>query len=823
MLADFKYALRGLAKSRGFSAVAIITLALGIGANTAIFSVVEGTLLRRLPFPNADRLVRLYEAADDSGARGSTLTLSEQTFRQWREFGRDIFDDVGAATGANVTAGVVGDNPAQNIPAARISANFLSVLGLAPAVGRNFTEEEDREGGPAVAIVSHDFWRQHLDGRPDVVGSTIPIDGVSRTIIGVMPKTFRHPYRANIWLPLALPAASPTQATNHYLYGVARLRKGIDPTQGEAAVKRMCAAINQAQPDANNAHAAYLPPLRESFVMDLRPKIMVIVAASFCALFIAAANFAGLLLARVVERQGEFALRSALGAGWTRLVRQQIVQAIVLSIFGTMAGLLLASWVTPTLMAMSPEGADATGSAMREFDNAVRLDWPVFGFAAGVMLLVGLGFGFLPALYASRVDLRGAMSVTSRSATLDPRTRRLLAIFVVAQLAIAAALMIASLTAAQYFRKLVDEPWGFATDHRVAFKIAISDRLFATPAQTQQVIDATLAELQRIPGITAATATEPSPMTAPRNLIACNPEGAQPPEPRGFHLAYLRAAPPNYFKAMEHPLLQGREFSDVDLAESTPVCIISRAFARRFWPGQDPIGKRVKWGRLDGPRPWLTIVGVVGDMRVIADPRDGEVVGMVARPLTQVVAVGPALVDEITFVVVSSAKSGAIESAIRAAVKRADPRVATYEIISLEAAAAQSRVTERFIFVLVSLFSALGLVLAAVGLYGLLSLQVARRQREFGIRSALGATATQLIQLVARQGASLLGAGFMAGGIATWGIVRTIQSQWSTMPAPNVAVWILGAIVLCLAVVVACWIPARRAGRIDPVIALRAE
>src|SRR5437763_2246625 len=434
----------------------------------------------------------------------------------------------------------------------------------------------------------------------------------------------------------------------------------------------MCVAIAAAEPNPNNAHAAYLPPLRESFIMDLRPKILVIVVAAVCALLIAAINFSGLLLARVVERQGEFALRSALGAGGGQLVRQQITQAIIFSILGTISGLLLALWITPALVAASPEGSDITGSAMREFDYAVRLDWPVFGFAAGVMLFVGLGFGFLPALHAARVDLRGAINVASRTATLARSTRRLLSILVVVQFAVAAALMVASLTAAQYFLKLVREPWGFATDHRLAFKVAVSDRLFSTSEQTQHLIDATLRELRQLPGIAAATATGPSPMTAPRNLISCNPEGAAPPEPRGFHLAYMRSASPGYFKTMGQTLLQGREFSDVDRAGAPPICIVSRAFAQRFWPGQDAIGKRVKWGRLDGPRPWLTVVGVVSDMKAIADPRDGEVVGMLARPLSQMIALGPTLIDEFTFIVVTNGNTGALESAIRAAVKRAD-------------------------------------------------------------------------------------------------------------------------------------------------------
>lgn len=822
MITDLRYAFRMLVKAPAFTAVAVITLALGIGANTAIFSVVQGTLLRPLPFPNADRLVRIYEAEDDQGARGSTLNLSEQTVRQWREHAREIFADVAAATGANVTVGVLSGEPAQHVPAARISANFLSVLGLPPALGRSFTEEEDRPGGPPVVIVSNDFWQQRLGGRREALGTTLPIDGVPHTLVGVMPKAFRHPYRANIWLPLAIATAPGGPTTGHYLYGVGRMQPGLTAAKAEEAVRRMCAAINQVMPDPNNARGAYLPPLRESFVLDLRPKILVIVGAAICALLIAAVNFAGLLMARVTEREGEFALRAALGASRRCLARQQLVQALLLAGLGTICGLLIASWCTPALFAMSPEGTDATGSAMREFDYSARLDWPVFTFAAGVMLLVGLGFGLLPAARASRTDLRGAISSTARGATLDRGTRRLLGSFVVIELAVAAALLMASITATQYFRQLIDEPWGFSTERRVAFNAILSDRLFDSPAAKQRAIDATLLELRAMPGIEAATVTAPSPMNAPRNLLSVNPEGVPAPEPRGYHLSYLRGTVPDYFKSMGQRLVQGRDFAATDTAESPQVCIATESFVKRFWPGQDPIGKRVKWGRLDSPRPWLTVVGVVADIKAVVDPRDGDVAGMIARPMAQLVP-SSAQMNEMTFVVQTKGEGIAMDSAIRAALARADSRLAAYEVISLEEAAAQSRVTERFIFVLVSLFGVLGLILAAVGLYGLLSLQVARRQREFGIRSALGATAAQLVQLVARQGASLLGLGFVAGGIVTWGVVRLVQSQWAQMPAPNVVAWLAAGSVLCAAVAVACWLPARRAARVDPVIALRAE
>src|SRR5256714_2795203 len=429
---DLRYALRQLWKSPAFSLIAIATLALGIGANTAIFSVIESALLRPLPFPKADRLVRVYETFDENGERSNTLNLAEKTVQQWREFGRDIFEGIGVATGASVTAVNPGES-AQRFPAARISANFLSVLGLQPVRGRNFTDAEDQPGGPRVVIVGYDFWQRNLGGREDVLGQTIKLDDAPYTVVGVMPKTFRHPYRAELWLPIALNFAASAQP-NHYLYGVARLRPGITLAQADAAARRMCAAIIQAAPDPANALRAYMIPLRDSFITELRPKLLLIAGAGLCALLVAAANFAGLLLARVVERDGEIALRAAIGATRGRLIREGLVQALVLAIMGTIFGLLIAGWLTPGLVAISPEGADATGSAIREFDYGVRLDWPVFAFATSAMLLIGFGFGLLPAWRASRTDLRSALGSIGRGATFDGATQRLIGGWLVAEI-----------------------------------------------------------------------------------------------------------------------------------------------------------------------------------------------------------------------------------------------------------------------------------------------------------------------------------------------------------------------------------------------------
>ncbi|HEX4707164.1 MAG TPA: ABC transporter permease [Candidatus Udaeobacter sp.] len=819
---DLKFALRQCRKSPGFTLVAVLTLAIGIGANTAIFSVVEGALLRPLPFPHAERLVRIYEALEQNGARSASLNLSDRTAARFREFGGDVFGDVAGGTGGVAVVGLSPGSPARTVPAAQVTWNFFDVLGLPPAQGRNFTAQEARGGADNVAIISDDFWRNTLNSRHDVLGSTLVVDGTPRTIIGVMPKAFRHPYRANLWLPLALESDNPATINNHYLYGVARLRSGFTPAKAEAAVKRMCATMNRDDPNPANARGAYITPLRESFVMDLRPKILVIVGAAICALLIAAVNFAGLLLARIIDRQGEFALRAALGASRKRLVRQQLIQALFLALVGTALGLLIASWITPVLFTLSPEGTDATGSAMREFDYAARIDLPVFAFAAGVMALVGLGFGLLPAACASRTDLRGAISVTSRGATLNRNARRMLGSFVVIELAVAAALLTASVTATQYFRKLIDEPWGFETKNRLAFNVTVPDQFFATPAAKQKALEDSLAQLQALPGIKSTTVVSPSPMNASWTLMLFNAEGAPAPEPRGVYTAYSRVPVPGYFQSIGQPILQGRDFNASDTADAALVCIVSQSIAKRFWPNESPIGKRIRWGRLDGSRPWFTIIGVVGDMKAIADPRDGEVLGMIARPLAQMLVYATTQLDDITFVLHTNGRS-INESTIRAAITRANANLAAYNFLSLEDAAASSRTTERFIFILVSSFGFVGLVLSAVGLYGLLALQVARREREFGIRSALGATARQIVRLVARQGATLLALGFTAGALATFGVVRVLRNQWFDMPAPNVIACICAGIVLGIAAMIACWLPARRAARVDPIIALRAE
>lgn len=819
-MTDLLHAFRQLAKSPGFATAAILVLALGIGVNTAIFSVVEAALLRPLPFPESDRLVRLYEAFDQPDTRANTLNLSELTVQQWREHGTGVFAGLGAATGTSLTLGQAADGPPRYLPAARVTADFFTVLGLAPVLGRNFTAEEDKPNAARTVIIGHDLWQRQFGGRADVLGQVLQLDGAPHTVVGVMPANYRHPYRAEVWVPLAA-AFDPRAGRGHYLYGVARLRPGVTLAAADAAVRRLCANLLAAAPDTGNPVRAYIRPLREGFVADLKPKLLAIYGAALSALLVAAANFAGLLLARAVEREGETAIRAALGASGRRLLRESLAQSLVLAALGTAAGLLLATWITPLLVALSPEGSDATGSAMREFDHAVRLNLPVFAFAAGALLLAGLLFGLLPAWRASRTDLRTAMGGASRSATLDRGTRRLLGALVVGEIAVALVLLVGAGLLADHFRALVAERWGFATGNRLTFNIAV-DRLYPTGEARTRVLDNALAEFRALPGVRSATVTLPHPLNSARQLISNNPAGATPPEPRGFHLAYLRGVVPGYFSTVGQTLLRGRDIADTDNAGAPPVCIVNESFARRYWPGQDAVGQRVKWGRLDGARPWFTVIGVAADTRIVEDPNDGEVNGTLHLPLAQILAASTTF-NEFTFVLETAVAPRSLENAVRAALARVDPRLAAYEMLTVEEAAAQTRVTERFALTLVALFGVLGLVLSAVGLYGLLALQVSRRMREFGVRAALGATAAGLVRLVALQGARLLAGGFVCGGVGAWIAVRVARSQWPELPAISLAVMAVAGLVLSLAVALACWLPARRAGRVDPMIALRSE
>ncbi len=808
-------ASRQLRRSPGFSLLIILMVALGIGANTAIFSVARAVMLRPIPMAEPDRLVRLRENFA-SGAEETQLNLSPLTWRRWRE-ANSVFTDIGAATGATFT--LTDGEEAEYVPAAVVSANFFPVLGVAPLLGRNFLAEEDQPGAPGVVLVSHGFWQRVLGGAPDVIGRVITLDGEKRTVVGVMPPAFRHPYRAQIWAPLAL-RIDPSQSAGHYLYAPARLKPGVTLAEANQAMRELCARIRQEFPDPNNARQARIVPLQDSFVRDSRPKMLALMAAAGFVLLIAGANVASLLLARQVARARETSVRAALGASRTALLQGFLAQSLVLAMAGGVLGTMLAGALTGPLFALSPMASDATGNAMREFDTTVRLDGQVLLATTAVTLLVGLGFGLIPAVRGARHDLKSAIQGDGRGATVDRGTSRTLRFLVAGEIAVAVVLLVGTGLMIKSFSNLVALDWGFETEDRLAFSVTFSSHLRPSHPERTAYLDQSLERLRALPGVESATATTLDVIQLGRNLAGITPEGSHPPEARGYFVTTHRMVVPGYFKDSGIPILRGRPIDETDRPDGQKVAVISETFATRFWPGQDPIGKTIRRGRADDARPPYVVVGVSADIHGIADATDGELAGMWFLPYAQ----NPGyLADDVTFVVHSRVKAETLQAQIRSELTRVDPTIAPHDFDTLDHLVEDTRVDDRFGLLVVSLFGALGLFLSATGLYGLLSFLVAQRRREFGIRAALGSRAVDTARLIFRTGGGLVGAGLLFGMLGATGLSRVIEGQLFGVGGLDPMAYLAAGLVLTVTAALACGLPARRAAQVDPMVALREE
>ena len=812
-----KTAARILLKSPGFSAVVVLIIALGIGANTAIFSVVRSVLLRPLPLTEPDRLVRLRENFAQPGGDETQLNLSPVTWQRWRQY-NDVFTDIGMATGASLTLTADGQ-AAEYFAAATVSYNFFDVLGVRPALGRNFLEAEDQPGAPRTVLVSDGFWMRQLGGAADAVGRTIMLDGVPHTVVGVMPKNFRHPYRADLWVPLALridPASNP----GHYLYAPARLKPGVTLEQARHSMRELCARLAREYPGPENAREAWIMPLHDSFSRDEKPMLLAITAAAAFVLLIAGANIASLLLSHYLERETETSIRAALGASRGRLLREFLARSLLLAVAGSLLGVLLAAWLTGPIFALSPMASDSTGSALREFDTSVAIDGQVLAVSIGLTLLLGLGFGLLPALRGMRGDLQLALKGGSRGATLDRGARHTLGTLVVVEIAVAVVLLVATGLMVRSFRNLISEPWGFATENRLTFGVTFSDRLRPQHADRTAYVNQALERLRALPGVVSATATTPDLVSFGRNLAAITPQGSTPPEPRGYFLTNHRMAMPGFFGDAGIPIIKGRGIEEIDRPDGQRVAVVSETFAKRFWPGEDPLGKSIKRGRANDTRPPYVIVGVFADVKGLADSTDGDLPGLWYLPYAQ----NPNyLANDVVFIVHTRQEPAALQASVRRELAKIDPAIAAYNFNTIDRLVADTYVEGRFALLLISLFGALGLLLSAIGLYGLLAFQITRRTREIGVRTALGAQAGDILRMVFREAGRLVLGGLVAGSLCAFLFSRLIQNQLHGVSPHEPLAYGITCLVLTMVAALACLIPARRAARVDPLIALRSE
>ncbi|HWA87462.1 MAG TPA: ABC transporter permease [Opitutus sp.] len=801
---DLRYAVRQLAKAPGFTAVAVLTLALGIGACTAIFSVVNSVLLRPLPYPESDRLVVVIETKLPEIPQ---FSVAPGNYFDWRER-TTSFEQLAAVR--EFSYSLTGAGEPVRLEARRVTPNYFATLRIRPAIGRDFTAEE-AAAKSNVAILSHGFWQRQFGGRREVIGETVRLDGQAFTIIGVLPERFSPGSTTEVYTPVDYTEDNKNHG-GHYISVVGRLKPGVTIEQARSELALIAAGLAKQHADTNTGWSIKLVPVLEATVGDVRPVLFSLLGAVGFLLLIACANVANLLLVRATARAKEIALRTALGASRLRIVRQLLTESVLLAAFGGLLGVLVAQWGMSVLLAFAPDTLPRA--------QEIALDGRALGFACVLALVTGIAFGLVPAFQASRVNLNEALKDGGRGTSEGGRRQRLRSGLVVAEVAIALILLVGAGLLFRSFARLQEVDPGFRPDHALAIDLTLPLKKYGTgPQQAAFVAEAT-ARLAAIPGVQFAGAAQIVPFTGnDYNLIYKIP--GRPPLPPGQIQGTLYyAATPDYFRAMGIPLLRGRLFTAADAAGAPRVAIINEALAKLQFPNQDPIGQRINITNADSE-----IIGVVGDVKHYR--LDGDTRVQAYEPFAQVPF------NFLTVVVrTETAKPGspaagvspaALPAAIRAAIYGVDKDQPIAGIRPLTSLVANSVARPRFAMFLFGVFSAVALLLAAIGIYGVMAYSVTQRTNEIGIRMALGAQPRDVLRLIFVQGGRLVALG-LAGGVAgALLLTRFLSSMLFGVSAHDPLTFVTIAGLLAAIAALACLLPARRATRVDPVVALRSE
>jgi predicted permease len=801
MINDLRYALRHLAKSPGFSAVAILTLALGIGANTAIFSVTNAVLFRALPYQDPARIVAVNRISSSFGLGG----LSAGAFLDFREQSAS-FAQLAAYTESEFT--LTGNGDAERIVSAEVSTALFPLLGINPSLGRTFGAEEEKLGRDQVVVVSEGFWKRRSGGDPAFIGKTITLDDKVYTVVGVMPEGFRFPRKLEVWKPLALDPEEERHGKQFRLIKlIGRLKAGVSQSTAEAELNAIFTRRPSEEPGAPATNARIeLRPLHEQLVKDVRLAVYVLIGAVGFVLLIACANVANLMLARAAARRKEIAIRAALGAGRRRIVCQLLRESVLLALIGGAGGLLLAVWGVDLLVARIP----AAGAGSFYGVTEIGINRTVLIFTLGISVATGIFFGLAPALSSSRVDLNEALKATGKTVTARTGLR---GAFVVCQLALALVLLIGAGLMTRSFIRLLNVKLGFNPKNVLTMRLELPRSRYQNGAQREQFFDQLLERTRSVPGVKFAGAISQLPLSGYSMMGRFGVEGQPPPEPGKGRPMPIGVVTPAYFEAMEIPLVQGRFFAARDADKMPEVAIVNESMVKNFWPGQDPIGKKVGAGCTEGL--CRTVVGVVGDIR-------HEGVGEEAQPEIYLPHHQFAL-PSLSLVLRTTGDPLAVLSAIRNEVRVLDKDQPVALIQTLEEHISESVLQPRLLTTLLSVFAALGLLLAAVGVYATMSYSVSQRRGEIGIRIALGAMKADILRLVVGQALLLVGVSLalgLAGALAATRLLRSFLYE--------VGIWdplTFAAIVFLLSLisVLAAWLPAWRAAGVDPVMALRSE
>jgi len=804
---DIRYGARMLIKSPSFTIVAVIALALGIGANTAIFSVVNGVLLRPLPFHDPDQLMALWESSTIHGQqRGS---VSYPNFSDWRDQNH-VFQYMSAYNNNDFT--MTGRGESVRLQVAAVNADLFPLLGATPMLGRTFLPEEDKPGDNGrVVILSQPTFQKYFNSDPNVVGQSVVFDGKTFTIVGVMPRSFDFPIQnlpVDVWTTVAVNREGKEPITDqrgaHFINVIGRLKPGVSREQAQAEMTTIGSRLEQQYPDKNLHRTVAVEPMLDSLVGDIRPALLILLGAVGCVLLIACANVANLLLARAMTRHKEMAIRSALGASRARVVRQLLTESLLLSLLGGGIGLVLALWWSDLLIKL---GKEDIPRALQ-----IGMDWRVLGFTLGVSMLTGIVFGLVPALQSSRTELTESLKEGGRGSTEGGRGR-VRSFLIVAELGIAVVLLVGAGLLIQSLWRLRQVNTGMDPKNVLTFVVGVPEVKYETSKQAQFFRDL-INRTQALPGVTSASAIIPLPLSGDRYGISFQIEGrpvAKGEEPS----ADFFGVHSNYFKTMGIHLLQGRDFSERDDKKAPAVIIVNQAFANKYFPGEDAIGKHIKPGiSTDEDKPVMReIIGVVADVKnrnLSTEMRPGYFLPVTQMPFTQM-----------TVVVKTSGDPHALIAAVRREVAQMDPEIPAYSIKTMEEYIAATVATPRFNTTLLAIFAAVALVLTVVGLYGVMSYSVAQRTNEIGIRMALGAQTKDVLRLIVSQGLTLLVIGLGVGLLGAFAATRLLASLLFGVKTKDPVTFAVVALVLTVIALVACYIPARRAARVDPLEALR--
>jgi predicted permease len=804
---DLRFGGRTLVKSPGFTLVAVAALALGIGANTAIFSVVNAVLLRPLPFKNPDQLVMIWENATHLGFPKNTP--SPANFLDWQRQST-VFTGMAALAQRNFNLTGVGEP--ERLDGRRVSANLFDILGVRPRLGRGLQPQDDKPG-THVVLLSDGLWQRRFGADPAIVGRAINLNGESFTVVGVMPPGIQLPgysnWRDQLWVPMAFPAEEAAARGDHYLEVIARLKPGVTLEQARAEMDTIAARLAQQYPQENLRIGATVNPLHEEVVGEIRPALLILLGAVAFVLLIACANVANLLLARAAVRQKEIALRLALGATRSRLVRQLLAESILLAVLGGAVGLFLAFIGLDLLKQFIPDGITQR--------DAIAIDGRVFGFTALVAIVTGFVFGLVPAAQASHFSLNEALKEGGRDSVGGGKGVRLRGLLVITEVAVSFVLLIGAGLLINSFFHLRNLDPGFRADHLLTAKIEMSETKYPDRAHRVPFLDEILRRVRVLPGVESVALAGNLPLTYNGDSMAIAVEGIPDPPPDQRLDVIYRAVGPGYFHTMGIPLLQGRDFNDRDTTdERTYKVIVSEKLAEHYWPGQNPIGKRLKAGSTTSEGPWREVVGVVKDVR----QND-----FIAQPKMQIYLSYRQLRDLApnALVIRTSVDPLSLANAVRNAIWAVDKDQPVSDIESMEHIVAGAVARQRFSMLLLGLFAGLALVLAAVGIYGVMSYSVTQRRREIGIRMALGAQKHDVLAMTLRQGLRLTFLGLAIGMTGALLLTRLMSALLFGVSATDPITF--GAITLILAAVavLASYIPALRSMKVDPVIALRQQ